>query len=208
MLSEKKKRSNLGLHVFLRNSWCPLKKKKDLHFDFIFYFPIFLPKSGSSLKKKWSSLPFALSFPYFSPKIRVFSKKRKGLHSESFSEQTSAADSKLYVLFSRGSLRRPPHLPHPISTTEYLGTLIVIPIAVPSQKNLGGNKILPKFCDVFPNHDFIVHYGYEKKIFCDSQTKNQFGLKIMVISRAPQKKRKGLHLNLVIIFCSSSSSPP
>ena len=28
MLSEKKKRSDLGLHIFLRNSWCPLKKKK------------------------------------------------------------------------------------------------------------------------------------------------------------------------------------
>ena len=26
MLSEKKKRSDLGLHIFLQNSWCPLKK--------------------------------------------------------------------------------------------------------------------------------------------------------------------------------------
>ena len=69
-------------------------KKKSLHFDFISGFPIFLPKSGCSLKKK------------------------KGLHSESFSEQTSAADSKLYVLFSRGGLRRLTHSPHPISTTE------------------------------------------------------------------------------------------
>ena len=52
MLSEKKKRSDLGLHIFLRNSW-------------------------RSLKKKRSSLPFTLSFPYFCPKTRVFSKKKK-----------------------------------------------------------------------------------------------------------------------------------
>ena len=45
-------------------------------------------------------------------------------------------------------------------------------IAVPAQKNLGGNEVLPKFCDVCSNHDFIVystysfivHYGYDKKI--------------------------------------------
>ena len=38
----------------------------------------FLSKSGCSLKKKKrSSLPFALSFPYFRPKIRVFSKKKR-----------------------------------------------------------------------------------------------------------------------------------
>ena len=53
------------------------KKKKGLHFDFISDLPIFLPKSRCSLKKKRSSLPFALSFSYFSPKIRVFSKKKK-----------------------------------------------------------------------------------------------------------------------------------
>ena len=97
MLSEKKKRSDLGLHIFLPKSRCSLKKKK---------------------KKKRSSLPFALSFPYFRTKIRVFSKKKKkGLHSESSSEQKSAANPKLYVLFSRGGLRRLPHSPHPISTT-------------------------------------------------------------------------------------------
>ena len=47
-----KKRSDLGLHIFL-------------------------PKSRCSLKEKKSSHPFALSFPYFRPKIRVFSKKKK-----------------------------------------------------------------------------------------------------------------------------------
>ena len=70
-VAEKKKRSDLGLHIFFRNSWCLLKKKKGLHFHFLSVFPIFIPKSGCSLKKK------------------------KDLHSESFSEQTSAADSKL-----------------------------------------------------------------------------------------------------------------
>ena len=76
MLSEKKKRSDLGSHIFLPKSRCSLKKK-GLHFNYLSDFPIFLPKSGCSLKKK-------------------------GLHSESFPEQTFAADSKLYVLFSRG----------------------------------------------------------------------------------------------------------
>ena len=144
MLSEKKKRSDLGLHIFLRNSWCPLKKK-GLHFDFIFYFPIFLPKSGSSLKKNGLHFHLLSVFPIFVPKSGC-SLKKKGLHSESFSEQTSAADSKLYVLFSRGGLRQRPHLPHPRSTTEYLGTLIIISIAVPFQKNLGGAI---KFCPNF-----------------------------------------------------------
>ena len=37
-------------------------------------------------------------------------------------------------------------------------------IAVPAQKILGGNEVLPKFCDVCPNHDFRVHFGYDKKI--------------------------------------------
>ena len=69
LMSEKKKKSDLGLHIFLQKSGCSLKKK--------------------------------------------------GLHSESFSEQTSAADSKLYVLFSRGDLRQLSHSPYPISTTGY-----------------------------------------------------------------------------------------
>ena len=74
MLSEKKKRSDLGLHIFLPKSKCSLKKKKGLHFngvlqkkkkkglhfDFISDFPIFLPKSRCSPKKKKSSLRFHL----------------------------------------------------------------------------------------------------------------------------------------------------
>ena len=75
MLSEKKKRSDLGLHIFLRNSWCPLKKK-GLHFDFIFYFPIFLPKSGSSLKKMvFSSI--CSQFSLFLSQSQGVSKKKK-----------------------------------------------------------------------------------------------------------------------------------
>ena len=33
-----------------------------------------------------------------------------------------------------------------------------------SPKKFGGNEVLPKFCDVYLNHDFIVHFGYDKKI--------------------------------------------
>ena len=33
-----------------------------------------------------------------------------------------------------------------------------------SPKKFGGNEVLPKFCDLCPNHDFIVHFGYDKKI--------------------------------------------
>ena len=32
-----------------------------------------------------------------------------------------------------------------------------------SPKKFGGNEVLPKFCDVCANHDFIVHFGYERK---------------------------------------------
>ena len=58
MLSEKKKRSDLGLDIFLPKSKCSLKKKKKgLHFNFISDFPLFLPKSRyPSKKKKRSSL--------------------------------------------------------------------------------------------------------------------------------------------------------
>ena len=32
------------------------------------------------------------------------------------------------------------------------------------KKFWGGNEVLPEFCDVCPNHDFRVHFGYDKKI--------------------------------------------
>ena len=44
-------------------------KKKSLHFDFISDFPIFLPKSGCSLKKKKGlHFDFISDFPIFLPK--------------------------------------------------------------------------------------------------------------------------------------------
>ena len=136
MLSEKKKRSDLGLHIFLQNSWCPLKKKRSsLWFHLLF--PYFSPKIRVfSKKKKWSSLPFALSFPYFCPKFRVFYKKKRSSLRIVLWTNICSRFKTVCAIFE-GGLRRPPHLPHPISTTEYLGTLIVIPITVPSQKNLG-----------------------------------------------------------------------
>ena len=57
-----------------------------------------------SKKKKGLHFNFISDFPNFSLKIRVFSKKKKkSLQSESFSEETSATDSKLCVLFLRGN---------------------------------------------------------------------------------------------------------
>ena len=45
------------------------------------------------------------------------------------------------------------------------------------KKFWGGNEVLPEFCDVCPNHDFRVHFGYDKKIVWVSQTKTNFVLK-------------------------------
>ena len=50
------------------------KKKKGLHFHLLSNFPIFVQKSGCSLKKK--GLLFALKSPYFRSKISVFFKKK------------------------------------------------------------------------------------------------------------------------------------
>ena len=38
-------------------------------------------------------------------------------------------------------------------------------VGVPGEKNLGGNRVLPKFSDVCPNLDFLELYRYEKKIY-------------------------------------------
>ena len=32
-------------------------------------------------------------------------------------------------------------------------------IGVPAKKNMEGNEVFPKFCDVCPNHNFLAHYG-------------------------------------------------
>ena len=76
MLSEKKKRSDLGLHIFLPKSRCSLKKKKGLHFHLLSVFPIFVPKSRCSLKKK-VFISICSHFSYFCTKIKVFSKKKR-----------------------------------------------------------------------------------------------------------------------------------
>ena len=78
MLSEKKKRSDLGLDIFLPKSKCSLKKKKGLHFNFTSNFPIFLPKSRCSLKKKKGlHFNFISDFPLFLPKSRYPPKKKR-----------------------------------------------------------------------------------------------------------------------------------
>ena len=53
---------------------------------FYLRFPYFSPKIRMFSKKKRSSLRFHLQFPYFSPKIRMFSKKKKGLHFDFMSD--------------------------------------------------------------------------------------------------------------------------
>ena len=52
LMLPKKKSFDFGLHIFLRNSWCPLKKrkKKDLHFHLLS--DLFLSQNQSSKKKK------------------------------------------------------------------------------------------------------------------------------------------------------------
>ena len=50
LMLPKKKSFDFSLHIFLRNSWCPLKKRKRSSLPFALRF-IFVPKS-SSLKKK------------------------------------------------------------------------------------------------------------------------------------------------------------
>ena len=38
------------------------------------------------------------------------------------------------------------------------------------KKATKSNKVLPKFCDVYPDHDFLVHYVSNKKMVRDSWT--------------------------------------
>ena len=81
MLSEKKKRSDLGLDIFLPKSRCSLKKKKKgLHFNFISDFPLFLPKSRyppKKKKKKGLHFHFISNFPIFLPKLGCSLNKKK-----------------------------------------------------------------------------------------------------------------------------------
>ena len=67
--------------------FCSKIKKKGLHFDFISDFPLLLPKSRCSLKKKTFSPRIDLVFP--TPDFIIISKK-------------VCSKTRLYVLFSRG----------------------------------------------------------------------------------------------------------
>ena len=110
MLSEKKNRSDLGLHIFLPKSRCSLKKKKKgLHFDFISDFPIFLPKSRRSLKKK----------------KKVFTQNRPlNKHLQRIQNYICCFRGGALKIErgpqKKGGLRRLPHSPHPISTTGHV----------------------------------------------------------------------------------------
>ena len=102
-LMSEKKRALILACIFFSVTYGVLYKKKSLHFDFISDFPF--PKIrvfSNKKKKKRSSLPFALSLPYFHPKIRVFSKKKKVFtqNCSSHSEQTSATET-VCVIFER-----------------------------------------------------------------------------------------------------------
>ena len=66
-----------------------------------------------------------------------------------------------------------------------------------SQKNLGGNQVLPKFCDICPNHDFLAHYGKDKEIVEDSRTKNKFCPKIMLISKQKKIEKSSVEFSLI-----------
>ena len=72
-------------------------------------------------------------------------------------------------------------------------------------KIFGGNKVLPKFCDVCLNHDFLVLYGYKKK-FClkfwvKTKKRKVFTLICLrFLNSCPKNivisKKKVFHLNL------------
>ena len=61
------------------------KKEKRLYLESLSHFPIFVPKSWFSLKKKRFSFRIALTFPYFCPKSWFSLKKKKGFYLESLS---------------------------------------------------------------------------------------------------------------------------
>ena len=101
-VASEKNRSDLGLHIFPQKSKCSLKKKK---------------------KKKRSSLQFRLSFPYFRPKIKLFSKKWSSPRI-TLSTNICSGLKTVSTTFEGGppkkggGLRQLPHSPHPISTTD------------------------------------------------------------------------------------------
>ena len=96
MLSEKKKRSDLGLDIFLPKSKCSLKKKKKVFTSISPLISLFFFQNEGVLQKK-----------------KVFTPNRPLSESKT-----------VYAVFEggppkKGGLRRLPHSPHPISTTDY-----------------------------------------------------------------------------------------
>ena len=115
MLSEKKKRSDLGLDIFLPKSKCSLKKKKGLPFNFTSNFPIFLPKSRCSLKKKkkvFTSISSLISLFFFQNQGVLQKKKKKKV----FTPNRPLSESKtVYAVFEGG----PPKKGGPEATASF-----------------------------------------------------------------------------------------
>ena len=121
-----------GPEARIPKNWCFLKRKV---FDLVF--PIFLPKSSWSLKKKKKkrfSLWIDLVFPYSSPNFIVISQKRSSdefvLRFPTFSnnfivifKKNLQQNKTICIIFKKGAPkneggpRQLPHSPHPISTT-------------------------------------------------------------------------------------------
>ena len=64
----------------------------------------------------------------------------------------------LYQTFTKQRHSNCIHIVLRLSTISLIGC-----IGVPAKK-IWGNEVLPKFCDVCPNHNFLPHYGQNKKV--------------------------------------------
>ena len=101
MLSEKKKRSDLGLHIFLRKSKCFPKKKKKVFPSISSLISLFFTQNQGVLQKK-----------------KVFTQNRPLI------KHLQRIQNSMYCFRGgapkkKGGLRRLPHSPHPISTTVH-----------------------------------------------------------------------------------------
>ena len=105
MLFNKKKSFDLGFHFLLQNSWCTLKKKVFTSISSLISL-LSSQNQGVLQTKKRSLLSFDLRFPYFRPKIRVFSKKKKKKKASPRIVLYICSGLKLYVLFSRGGPKK------------------------------------------------------------------------------------------------------
>ena len=101
MLSEKKKRSDLGLHIFLPKSKCSPKKKKEVFTSISSLISLFFSQNQSVLQKKkkvFTSISSLISL-FFSQNQGVLQKK-KGLHIDFIS------DFPIFLPKSRRSLKK------------------------------------------------------------------------------------------------------